>query len=105
LCSKAFSFFLNLSNRCAEKLHYKRRKEKELEEKREQEENKRKRCQPNAIVVFTLEPICTVKVPVAYSVYSRNRSRRDDETDIEYEEAKERRKGLDLPLIILQCYI
>ncbi|XP_062174809.1 uncharacterized protein LOC133879988 [Alnus glutinosa] len=51
--------------RCAEKLHYKRRKEKELEEKREQEENKRK----------------------------RNRSRRDDETDIEYEEAKERRKG------------
>ncbi|XP_040995094.1 protein FRA10AC1 [Juglans microcarpa x Juglans regia] len=51
--------------RCAEKLHYKRRKEKEQSEKREQEENKRK----------------------------RNRSRSDDETDVEYEGIKERRKG------------
>jgi hypothetical protein len=58
---KHFHFFFIISNRCAKKLHYKRRKEKELEEKREQEENKRKRCQPNAIVVFTSEPICTVK--------------------------------------------
>lgn len=50
--------------RCAEKLHYKRRKEKEQSQKRQQEENKRK----------------------------RSRSR-DDETDSGYEQTKDRRKG------------
>uniref|UniRef100_A0A2N9HUC2 Protein FRA10AC1 n=1 Tax=Fagus sylvatica TaxID=28930 RepID=A0A2N9HUC2_FAGSY len=51
--------------RCADKLHYKRRKEKEQSEKREQEENRRK----------------------------RNRSRSSDERDNDYEGSKERRKG------------
>ncbi|KAK4591900.1 hypothetical protein RGQ29_016387 [Quercus rubra] len=51
--------------RCADKLHYKRRKEKEQSEKREREENKRK----------------------------RNRSRSIDETDNDCEGSKERRKG------------
>ncbi|KDO83420.1 hypothetical protein CISIN_1g020178mg [Citrus sinensis] len=50
--------------RCAEKLHYKRRKEKEQLDRREKEENKRKRYQ----------------------------SRSDHDTDEEYEESKERRK-------------
>jgi protein FRA10AC1 len=50
--------------RCADKLHYKRRKEKEQSEKREQEENRRK----------------------------RNRSRSSDERDNDYEGSKERRK-------------
>ncbi|KAH9710174.1 Folate-sensitive fragile site protein [Citrus sinensis] len=50
--------------RCAEKLHYKRRKEKEQLDRREKEENKRKRYQ----------------------------SRSDHDTDEENEESKERRK-------------
>ncbi|KAH9774519.1 Folate-sensitive fragile site protein [Citrus sinensis] len=50
--------------RCAEKLHYKRRKEKEQLDRREKEENKRKRYQ----------------------------SRSDHDTDEEYEEREERRK-------------
>ncbi|XP_065626804.1 uncharacterized protein LOC112038771 isoform X5 [Quercus suber] len=56
--------------RCADKLHYKRRKEKEQSEKKEREENKRK----------------------------RNRSRSIDETDNDCEGSKERRKGLNIPL-------
>ncbi|XP_050260338.1 uncharacterized protein LOC126705382 isoform X6 [Quercus robur] len=59
--------------RCADKLHYKRQKEKEQSEKREREENKRK----------------------------RNRSRSIDETVNDCEGRKERRKGLNIPLVIL----
>ncbi|XP_050260343.1 uncharacterized protein LOC126705385 isoform X2 [Quercus robur] len=56
--------------RCADKLHYKRQKEKEQSEKGEREENKRK----------------------------RNQSRSIDETDNDCEESMERRKSLNIPL-------
>ncbi|XP_050260347.1 uncharacterized protein LOC126705385 isoform X6 [Quercus robur] len=59
--------------RCADKLHYKRQKEKEQSEKGEREENKRK----------------------------RNQSRSIDETDNDCEESMERRKSLNIPLVIL----
>lgn len=51
----AFFFLLAVSNRCAEKLHYKKRKEKEELDRKQKKEYKRKRCQLDSRILFAYE--------------------------------------------------
>ena len=97
-----FIFLLIVLNRCADKLHYKRQKEKEQSEKRERAENKRKRCQFKPRAFFCARAyLLLIKIPFTYQSISRNWSRSIDETDNDCEGSKDRRKGLNIPLVIL----
>lgn len=98
---------LTVPNRCSEKLHYKRRKEKEQLEKEKKEGNRRKRYQLDLrlfhIELFLFWGVLLVRVIwfllldcTKANWHSTCRSRSgDDDDDTDNEGNKERSKGLD----------
>lgn len=110
-----FLFFLigslgyNSQDRCAEKLNYKKRKEKEQLEKREKEELRRKRFQLNSRNLIhgrSLSNLNSGFWPCRSWLFSisRTRSRSDDDTDDEGSKGR-RRKGLELLIITHEFHL
>ena len=104
-------FLLTVSNRCTEKLHYKKRKEEEELDRKQKKEYKRKRCQlesKNFLLGICYLLLKKVGVSILFSCLEvdsgtmfRDQSKDKDDMDEECERSKVKRKGLELPSMVL----